>query len=155
MKGILISLFFCGLVFVSLAQRKKVREADLEGLWQMQIELEENFLEEEIDEEDNVLIRTILQTTGNFVENVLGQIDIKMEFKTNRELNVYVEAFSTDKEILLSTWKISDGKLYIDDFDAVALDNNDYWMFEGDVLVLHEYGDGKDEDAYVYMYRMH
>lgn len=134
--------------------QEKVAEKDLEGIWELRIELREDFLEDEIEEEDNALARIILRSVDGFVEGILENLDIAFEFKADGRCKVYVDAFGAD-EIEYTEWYINrKGQLIIEDTDDVHFGNDDYWMFEDDILVAYEDGDRKDDDAFVYLVRV-
>lgn len=153
MKNILVALLVIGMGSQAMAQTKKVKEKDLEGIWQMRIVMDDDFLEKEKEEEDNVFARMIIQATGAFVEGILGEIKIKMEFQKDGVCKVYASAFDED-DVSETSWFIKDGKLYIDDVNTMDFGDDDYWMFEDDVLVLRNSDGSLDDEANVYMVRM-
>ena len=152
-KLLMIVCFFLSLQAVN-AQGEKVRSRDLEGVWKMRIVLDENTFQDEADEEENAFARMIVQATGNLVEGILENIDIEIEFLEDHTCRVYVEAFGAE-EVEYSKWFInSKGELYIDDTDSFHMDDDEYWMFEEDVLVAYDdRGRSIDDDVDVYMVR--
>ena len=74
----------------------------------------------------------------------MDEIDIRFEFKSNNRLKVTVNAFG-EEEVEYSTWKInSKGQLIIEEVDSFDSEE-DYWLFEGDILVA--YDDDDDEPS--------
>ncbi len=136
------------------AQSSRVRERDLEGIWKMKISLDESVFEQEISDEDNAFARLILKATGNLVEGILEEIDIELEFRDNHECRIYVSAFG-EEEVEYTDWRInSRGELYIEDSDSFQMGDDEYWIFEGDVLVAYEDGRPLDDDAAVYLVKV-
>lgn len=136
------------------AQSKKVSERALEGVWKMKITLSDDVFEDEIRDEDNAFARLILRATGNLVEGILDDIDIELEFKDNHDCRIYVSAFGVE-EVEYTEWYInSRGELYIDDSDSFKMGDDEYWVFEDDVLVAYERGRPLDDDAAVYLVKI-
>lgn len=155
MKATIILITTLFFVQIADAQTRKVREKDLDGIWQMKITLDENFLEEDIEAEDNAFARVILQATGNFVEGVLDEIDVKFEFQPNGKCKVYATAFGEEGDVDYSKWWITDkGELFIDDTESYKSDEDDYFLFEDDVLVLRDQNGEIDDDARVVLVRI-
>ncbi len=154
MKATILILAVILGVNLAEAQTKKVREKDLDGIWQMKITLKDGFLEEDIRNEDNAFARVILQATGNFVEGIIGEIDVKFEFLAEGKCRVYASAFGEDSKVEYTRWWITErGELYIDDADSYSSSDDDFWLFEDDVLVMHNKRKN-DDDAQVILYRI-
>ena len=155
MKGIIIAVAIVSTILDSTAQTKKVQEKDLDGLWQMKIKLKEGLIEDELDEEDDAFAKMIVAATGSLVEGVLEEIDIKFEFLPDGKCKVYASAFDSDNDVDYTSWSInSRGELRIEDSKSYNSDNDDYWLFEDDVLVLRNNRGKPDEDAQVLLYRI-
>lgn len=136
------------------AQSWRVKERDLKGVWKMKISFSEDVFEEEIRDEENAFARLILRATGNLVEGILDDIDIELIFRDNHECKIYVSAFGVE-EVEYTEWHInSRGELYIDDSDSFQMGDDEYWVFEDDVLVAYEDGRPLDDDAAVYLVRI-
>ena len=155
MKGIIISLIVIFGVVSLQAQTRKVKENDLKGIWQMKIMLKEGLIEDELDEEDNAFAKMIIAATGSLVEGVLEEIDVKFEFLPDGVCKVYSSAFDSDQDVDYTKWSInSRGELRIDDSDSYNTNDDDYWLFEDDVLLLYNNNGMPDEDAKVLLYRI-
>lgn len=153
MKGLLIAVLMVFAVGFAKAQ-SKVTENKLEGVWELRIELKEGFLDEEIEEEDNAFARVILKSVDGLVEGILDNLDIAFEFKSDGRCKVYVDAFGAN-EVEYTEWYINRrGQLIIEDTDEVNFGNDDYWMFEDDILVAYDDGERVDDDAFVYLVRV-
>lgn len=141
---------------VSYAQPQKVKARDLDGVWQMKIELEEDFIEKEIEDEDDVMARIIMQATGSFVDGILDELDIKFRFLDDNVCKIYVSAFGSDVEEETGEWYInSKGQLIISDTDSFQSDGDEYWMMQDDILIAMEDGEEMgDDDARVYMVKI-
>lgn len=140
---------------VAQGQTRKVKERDIKGLWQLKIELGEDFMEKEIDEEDNAMTRVIMQATESFVDGILDELDIKFRFLDGGVCKVYVTAFGVDADEELGEWYINDkGQLIIEDTDSYQSDGNEYWMMQDDILVAMEDGEMLEDEARVFMVRL-
>ncbi|MEP4134642.1 MAG: hypothetical protein ABJL71_08455, partial [Cyclobacteriaceae bacterium] len=85
-----------------------------------------------------------------FVDDILEEIDIYLEFKKGGEVEVLVDAFG-ETETEYTKWTIDNkGRLYIEDTEHFSSDH-DYWMMKDGILI-----DVSDDDAgkYVYMVNM-
>lgn len=154
LKYLLIFLFVLGVSVESFAQTKRVREKDLKGVWEMKIDLEDDLISKEAEDEDNLFARVVLLTVGNLVEGVIAEVNIRIEFLPEGKCKINASWMGSDSEESEGSWFIEDGKLYLDDFENIDFDEDEYWLFEEDVLVLRE-ADGKvTEDAQVYIYRI-
>ncbi|MBU2914841.1 hypothetical protein [Reichenbachiella agariperforans] len=155
MKSVLGIVVLMLTVNLIQAQPGKVREKDLDGVWQLKIDLGDDFLEEEIDDEDNAMARVIMQATGSFVDGILDEVDIRFEFLDGGECKIYVSAFGSDPEIETGKWSINKkGQLLISDTDSYQSDGDEYWMMEDDILIAMEDGEILEEDAHVYLVRI-
>ncbi|MEO9474666.1 MAG: hypothetical protein ABJG41_04015 [Cyclobacteriaceae bacterium] len=137
--------------FDSIAQ-ERVKEKDIIGNWKLVIEVDEAFddAKEELDDDESILGRMILSSVSGFVDEILEEIDIYLEFKKGGEVEVLVDAFG-ETETEYTKWAIDNkGRLYIEDTEHFSSDH-DYWMMKDGILI-----DVSDEDAgkYVYMVNM-
>ncbi|MEP0367182.1 MAG: hypothetical protein ABJN36_13595 [Cyclobacteriaceae bacterium] len=137
--------------FDSMAQ-ERVKEKDLIGNWKLVIEIDEAFddAKEELDDDESILGRMILSSVSGFVDDILEEIDIYLEFKKGGEVEVLVDAFG-ETETEYTKWTIDNkGRLYIEDTEHFSSDH-DYWMMKDGILI-----DVSDDDAgkYVYMVNM-
>lgn len=124
------------------------------GTWKMVIDIDEELeeAEREAEEEDSFLGEIIAHSVSGLVSNIMGKIDIYMDFRPNGEVKVMVDAFG-EKETEYSEWTIDHkGRLYISDNDNFSTDDDDYWLIEDNILVLFE--DGGKKSNNVYMVRM-
>ncbi|UXP32339.1 hypothetical protein N6H18_18530 [Reichenbachiella agarivorans] len=155
MKSIFAILILVMTMFMAEAQPKKVRAKDLAGTWQLKIDLGDDFLEEEMDDEDNALARVIMQATGSFVSGIIDELDIQFQFLDNGKCKITATAFGSDPEVEMGQWKINDkGQLIISDTDSFKSSENEYWMMEDDILIVMEDGEVISDDARVYMVRV-
>ena len=144
MKKILLVISMLFLVLFANAQTKKVKEKDLNGVWKLVINIDQEEVADELDEEDNIFAKIIAKSVVGIVDDVLGEIDILFEFKSNNRLKVTVNAFG-EEEVEYSEWKINNkGQLIIEDVDSFDSEE-DYWLLEGDILV--SYNNGDDEPS--------
>ena len=77
------------LVLFANAQTKKVKEKDLNGVWKLVINIDQEEVADELDEEDNIFAKIIAKSVVGIVDDVLGEIDILFEFKSNNRLYDY------------------------------------------------------------------
>ncbi|MGL1886559.1 MAG: hypothetical protein OCD76_08600 [Reichenbachiella sp.] len=155
MKSILGIIIFMAAFTFANAQSSKVKERDLRGIWQLKIDLGDDFLEDEIEDEENAFARIILETTGSLVTDIIEEIDVKFEFLPDNVCKVYASAFDSDREVEYVEWEINNrGQLIISDSDSYESDGIDYWMLEDDVLVAMEDGDVLTEDVAVYLVKL-
>jgi hypothetical protein len=148
-KLILIIPLLFAFGFVN-AQYKKVKEKDVIGTWRLVIDVDMEKIEDEIDDEDNAFARIVIRSVSGLVDGILDNLDIYFEFKEGGRLKVMVDAFGVD-DVEYTEWSINRrGELIIEDTDSFQSDD-EYWMFDGDLLVA--YGDGGeiDNDAKVYL----
>lgn len=146
----IIPLMF--LVLFANAQKKKVKERDLDGVWKLVIDIDKEEIADELDDEDNIFARIIAKSVIGIVDDVLDEIDIRFEFKSNNRLKVTVNAFG-EEEVDYSTWKINKkGQLIIEEVDNFDSEE-DYWLFEGDILVAYD-DDGDEPSENVYLVNM-
>ena len=155
MKKINLILMIAALfIYSSTEAQDKVREKDLKGTWKLIIDIEEEMDEakEEMDEEDSFLGKMILNSVSGLVTGIMEEIDIYMEFRSDGEVKIIVEAFD-EREIEYSEWYIdSKGRLFIEDTDRFSSDDGDYWLIDDDVLISFE--DKYDRNENVYMVRI-
>lgn len=139
-----IALIFC----TSVSAQSRISEKDLIGRWKLVIEIREAIEEERDDsDEETAFEKIILSATSGLVGGILDNVDIELEFFKGGDATVLVDAFG-DEEIEKTSWRLKDGKLYIDDTDSFQMDSGDYWMLKGGILVSYE----DDElNEYVYM----
>jgi uncharacterized protein YneR len=149
MKKLLLIIPMLFLVLFANAQKKKVRERDLDGVWKMVIKIDKEEVADELDDEDNIFAKIIAKSVVGIVDDVLNEIDIRFEFKSNNRLKVTVNAFG-EEEVEYSEWKINKkGQLIIENVDSFDSEE-DYWLFEGDILVAYDNdNDGPSENIYL------
>lgn len=150
-KLLLIIPMLFAVVFVNNAQGKKVKEKDIIGTWRLVIDVDMDELEDELEDEDNPFARIVMRSVSGLVDGILDNLDIYFEFKANGRLKVSVDAFGMDEQEY-SEWRINRrGELIIDSTDTFDTDDDDYWMFEGNLLVAYDDNGSVDEDARVYL----
>lgn len=148
------SIALCFLVvlctgFNSQAQ-SKVKERDLKGHWKMVFNLDEDYIQQELEDEDVPWLgRVIVEGVTGVVFNILDEIDIKFEFQRDHRLKIMVDAFG-EESVEYAHWHInSRGGLVLEDDD-----DNDVWLFKGDHLVAYEKQNGSLERQPLYLERV-
>ena len=150
MKSITLScLLVLFLVFGAQAQ-KKVRERDLKGQWHLVFDFDEEFVEEELSEEDVPWLgRIIAKGVSGIVLDILDEVDISFEFDRDNRLKILVDVFG-EEEVEYAHWYIdSQGALILDDDE----DDNDIWLFNQGKLYAYEKHNGQLERQPVYLVR--
>jgi len=151
MKKLILIVPLLFVVVFANAQNRKVKERDLIGTWRLVIDIDMDKIEDEMDEEDNVFARIVLRSVSGLVDGILDEIDIYFEFQDSGRLKVMVEVFGED-EVEYSEWYINRrGELIIEDTDSFNTSDDDYWMFEGELLVAYDDDGELDDDARVYL----
>ena len=151
MKKLILIVPILFMAFFANAQNKKVRESDLKGTWKLVIDIDMDDIEDELEDEDNVFARIVLKSVSGLVDGILDEIDIYFEFQSDGRLRVMVDAFGED-EVEYTDWYINKrGELVIEDTDSFNTDDDNYWMFNGDVLVAYDEDGELDDDARVYL----
>ncbi|MEQ9288911.1 MAG: hypothetical protein RIG77_18455 [Cyclobacteriaceae bacterium] len=152
MKKLLLIAPMLVLMLAANAQTRKVKEKDLKGTWKLVIDIDKEDIVDEMDEDDNVFARILVKSVVGFVDDILEEIDIWFEFQPNNELKITVNALG-EEEVEYTEWRINNkGQLIIEDTDSFESDD-EYWMFEGDVLVAFDKDDNKPEKQ-VYLVNM-
>ena len=151
MKSIAISLLVVFVFGSNLQAQQKVKERDLRGQWKMVFDLDEDFIEKELEDEDIPWIgRIVAEGVSGMVFNILDEIDLQFEFQDDHRLKIMVEVFG-EREVEYASWYIdSKGALILDDDDH----DDDVWLFEGKKLVAFEREHGKLERQPVYLERV-
>jgi len=154
MKKIALLFTVLILTFSSVQAQDRITESNILGTWKMVIELDEVMaeLEEEADESESFLAKTLLKSVSGIVEGVIDNIQIYMEFERGGDATVMVDAFDETSEDEDTEWYIKNNRLFIADTDNFNSDNDGYWVLKDDVLFFEDY-DG-DNDAVVYMVRV-
>ena len=139
---ILLLLFICS---NPTQAQDRVSEKRLLGTWEMIIDIEEDMDEakRDLDEEDNILGEIFLSSISGLVEGILENIEIIFEFNPNGELILFVTALEEDSEEEYLEWMINRrGELIIiGETDNLDMDDDDYWLMDGNKLLLYEDGE--------------
>lgn len=128
--------------------QKTVKEKDILGNWKLVIEVDDvlNEAKESLDQDDEFLGKIILSSVSGFVETILDEIEIYLEFKKGGELIINIGAFGEEGEEY-SSWSIDkNGRVVISDTEKIQTDNN-FWILKDGILVNAE----NDGEKYVYM----
>lgn len=155
-----LSILFSLLVISTLGfAQSRVTEKSLIGEWQMIIDVDMDEVNEELENE-NWLARSIARSVTGLVSDILDEIDIKMDFRSNGEVKIMVEAFG-EREIEYAEWEInSDGELRIFDEDHdrwrnkhVSFgDDDDVWLMDdGNIVQFERHSRGRLERQEVYL----
>ena len=140
MKTTLLLALLLMSTFVSHAQLK---EKDILGTWEMKFNIKEEAKKEM--EEENILARALSEGILGFVDAVLDEVSIRMEFqeKNRVEIRAYSD-FDIDDEVEVTRWFIDkQGRLNFDTSKNadVNIDFNDGWvMEEGKLYPIDEEG---------------
>ena len=145
-------LFALLLVGFSSQAQKKVKERDLNGHWQMVFDFDDDFIEEEIAEEDFPWIGEIVaKGVSGIVLDILDEVDVRFEFQKDNRLKIMVDAFG-EESVEYAHWFIdSKGGLVLDDDD----NDDDIWLFDKGKLYAYERHNWSLERQPVYLKRVH
>lgn len=139
----------------ALAQ-SKVKEKDLDGVWMLKIEIDEEDWKREIENEENALARAVIRGVSGLVDGILDEIDIRFEFMKDNKVRVYAQVFGQE-EVDYAEWNINDrGELEIGDTEHWQGTGDTIWLMEDGILVAYD-KDGrykKTDDARVYLVRI-
>ena len=151
MKSIALSLSLVLLFGLNIQAQQKVKERDLRGQWKMVFDIDEDFIEHEIEDEDLPWFGNLVaESVSGLVFNILDEIDVQFEFQDDHRLKVMVHVFGED-EVEYAKWYIdSKGALILDDDDR----DDDVWLFERGRLVAYERENGRLERQPVYLERV-
>jgi hypothetical protein len=151
MKSIALSLSLVLLFGLNIQAQQKVKERDLRGQWKMVFDIDEDFIEKEIEDENLPWFGSLVaESVSGLVFNVLDEIDVQFEFQDDHRLKVMVQVFGED-EVEYAKWYIdSKGALILDDDDR----DDDVWLFDKGRLVAYERENGKLERQPVYLERV-
>lgn len=151
MKKLIFIIPLLFIVVFANAQSRKVKERDLKGTWKLNIDIDMDDIEDELEDEDNVFARIVLKSVSGLVDGILDELDIYFEFQDDGRLKVMVNGFGAD-EVEYSKWYINRrGELIIEDTDSFNTDRDDYWKFDGSILVAYDEDGRVDDDARVYL----
>ena len=152
MKPITLSLIFLLFVGFSAQAQKKVKERDLKGQWKMVFDLDEDFIEEELEEEDLPWLgKVVAEGVSDMVLNILDEIDLRFEFRDHNKLKIMVEVFG-EEEVEYASWHIdSKGALVLDDADH----DDDIWLLDNNRLYAYERNNGTLKKQPVYLKRVY
>jgi len=140
-----------------LIGQSSLNEKDVIGTWTLVIPDLDQTLEEfeqkssdkdkaEMDADDR-LGHAIEGAVNEFVDDLLGDMDIKFTFEKKHRAQLEVKIMG-ELEIEYLSWHInSDGNLVLEDDDDD--DSPEVWMKKGDKLVKVNSGDKKNNDAYM------
>ena len=152
MKPLTLSLLIVLLLGLDVNAQKKVKERDLRGQWKMIFDVDEDFIKEELDDEDLPWLgKIVAEGVSDIVLNILDDIDVRFEFQDNHKLKVIVEVFG-EEEVEYAHWYIdSKGALILDDDDH----DDDIWLFDNKKLYAYERSGEKLRKQPVYLKRVY
>ena len=115
--------------FLSQAQLK---EKDILGTWEMKFNIQEEARKEM--EEENILSKALAEGILGFVDAVLDEVTIRMDFQKNNrvEIRAYSD-FDDEDEVEVTRWFIDEkGRLNFEDIknEDVKVDFSDGWVME-------------------------
>lgn len=140
------ALTFAILILLSpvLFAQGGLKEKDIRGEWKLVIDIEEELKEEQ--GEGNAFERMITKSVSGFVVNLIDEIDIYFDFRSNGELKIVVDVFD-EREVEYEEWSINrHGELVIGDND---FSDHDTWVLKGDKLVPED-----EDEENVYLIRV-
>lgn len=144
MNKIIIVSFFLAFTFIEAKAQNKLSEKDVIGSWRLIIDVSEEMdeLRDDFDNTESLFGQVIKKSVSGFVEGLLNNIEIYMDFLPNGEVEVTSIAFEKEDRDF-STWKIVGNKLYISDSGNFKIDNDSYWVLERSNILLSvsEFGD--------------
>ena len=152
MKSVALSMILLMLLGINAHAQKKVKERDLRGQWKMVFDFDEDFIEEELEDEDLPWLgKMIAEGVSDVVINILDDIDVRFEFRDNNKLKIMVEVFG-EEEVEYARWHIdSKGALILDDDDH----DDDIWLFDSDRLYAYESSNGSLKKQPIYLKRVY
>ena len=157
MKKITTILLMLTLLFGASANaQSKVKEKDLDGVWMLKIEIDEDNWKREIEDEDNAVARAVIRGVSGLLDGILDEIDVRFEFLKDNEVRVFTELFG-EEEVEYTDWNInSRGELEIGDTDHWDDADDTVWLMEDGILVAYDRDSNykKDDDARVYLVRI-
>jgi hypothetical protein len=145
MKTMIIIFTLIAFTLVEVQAQNKLTEKDVTGSWRLVIDVSEEMdeLRDEMDDTESLFGQVIKKSVSGFVEGLLNNIEIYMDFLPNGEVEVTSIAF--DKEDRdFSTWKIVGNKLYISDSDNFQVENDSYWIMEHNSILISVSEDGNN-----------
>lgn len=161
MKKLSILLTLLVISTISYGQ-SRVTEKALLGEWKMVIDIDMDEIEEELENE-NWLARKIAGSVTGLVSDIIDELDIRMDFRSNGTVKIMVEAFG-ERESEYAEWSINrEGELQIfDEGDRrwknrhISFgDDDDVWLMEDGRIVQFEHDrGGRLERGEVYLQRI-
>ncbi len=150
MKSIALVLVLLYVGFSSPAQ-KKVKERDLKGHWHMVFDIEDDFIEEEIEDQDIPWLGEIIaKGVSGIVLDVLDEVDVRFEFQKDNRLKIMIDAFG-EESVEYAHWMIdSKGGLILDEDEQ----DDDVWLFNEGKLYAYEKDNGSLKRQPVYLERV-
>jgi len=147
---VVASLLVIFLLGFDLQAQKKVKERDLKGHWKMVFDIDEDFVEDELQNNDIPWLgKLVAEGVSGFVFSILDDIDIRMEFQKNNKLKITVNAFG-EEEVEYAHWHIdSKGALILDDDEED--DDDDIWLLDRGNLYAYERHGSQLEKQPVYL----
>lgn len=154
MKNLATILIIGLLAFGNHAQaQKKIKESDVIGTWKLNINIDEAMQEakNDLDEEDNLIGKLVLNSVSGLIDNIMDEIDIYLDFQKGGKLEILVKAFG-EKEIEYSEWYITkSGEIFIESTEHIQTDNDRFVMTSNGIMVP---ADDYEEDAKVFLVRI-
>lgn len=140
MKKLLAITLMMSLSLGVMAQ-KKVKKRDIIGEWQLRIDIDREEIEEEIEEEENWLARSLARSVSSFALDVVENIDVEFDFRSNGEVRVEVYVLGK-REVDYLEWYITrEGELIIESDSGdenLHIDGVDVFMWDRGNLVAYE-----------------
>jgi len=139
----LIALTLMMSMSLGLMAQKKVKEKDLIGEWELVIDIDMKDIEEELEEEENWLAKSVAKSVSSFALGIVESINVEFEFRENGDVRIDVEVMG-EREVEYAEWYINkDGELIIeaeDERDQIKIDDIDVFMMKDRNLVAYEKG---------------
>lgn len=141
MKGMALVALVLIVGNVEVQAQTKVNADDLDGVWRLVVDLEE--------QGENAFERIVL----NSVEGILDEIKVSFHFRRDHTLRITTYAFG-EKDVEYSEWQINDeGELLIGDTDKLQQHDATVWRFDQGRLYAYD-ADNDFERGELYLERL-
>ena len=135
MKFFIYSLF---VFIVNIGFPQKLKQKDIVNTqWELVIDIQGEFEESRADA-DNSFERILIGGISGIVESLIGNLDMKMDFVDDENVEITVTAFGMN-EIDHLTWKVKDGVLQISNVGNNAkfqINDNNSWIKGGSNILI-------------------
>jgi hypothetical protein len=151
MKKMILFALLGVLIAQPVFSQSKVTEKFILGQWKLVIDIEDELreAEEEAKETESLIAEIITNSVTGAVSGILKRVDIQIDFREGGEAKVVINVFD-EREVEYASWEIDKyGRLHIEDIDDFKTDEGDYWLRDGDILLLTEDDDQNEKNVYM------